>query len=179
LPNLSTAASRGSLDPRWPADDNPEAMVLLEGVEAVPGLLSRTWFRMTNRRPPAHLRNIALFSECSDRDLRDIARIGYEKSFSQGACLTREGDPGESLFVILEGSLGIQREGESVAMRGPSEFIGEIALLSHSSRTATVTALVPTKAFVIPGRAFRALLGRRPELQRKAIEALALRVPEN
>jgi CRP/FNR family transcriptional regulator, cyclic AMP receptor protein len=64
-------------------------------------------------------------------------------------------------------------------MRGPGEFIGEIALLSHSPRTATVTAVTPVRTFVIPGRAFRALLGRQPKLQCKVLETLALRTPED
>jgi CRP-like cAMP-binding protein len=161
------------------AIDNPDAMVVpLEGADAAPWALARLRSALRRGKPPAALRDIELFSHCSERELRDIARLGYSKSYSQGAQLTREGDPGESLFVITEGTIGIQREGDMVAMRGPSQFIGEIALLSHSTRTATVTALTPVKTFVIPGRAFRALLGRQPELQRKVIEALALRAPE-
>jgi CRP-like cAMP-binding protein len=153
-------------------------VVPLEGAEAAPWLLTRLRSALRRGNPPAALRDIELFSACSERELRDIARLGYRKSYSQGAQLTREGDPGESLFVIVEGSIGIQRNGDTVAMQGPSEVVGEIALLSHSERTATVTALTPVRAFVIPGRAFRALLGRQPELQRKVIETLALRMQE-
>lgn len=131
------------------------------------------------RRSADLLRPVKLFSHCSGRDLKEIARIGYEKAFSQGALLTREGEPGESLFVILEGSVAIQRGDDMVGMRGPSEFVGEIALVSHSRRTASVTAATPLRAFVIPGRAFRSLLGRQTELQRKVLEALAARVPED
>jgi CRP-like cAMP-binding protein len=154
-------------------------VVPLEGAEAAPWAFKRLRSALRRGKPPAALRDIELFSGCSERELRDIARLGHAKSFSRGAQLTREGDPGESLFVILEGTIGIQRNGEVIATRGPSEFIGEIALLSHSPRTATVSAITPVKAFVIPGRAFRALLGRQPELQRKVIEALAVRVPED
>jgi CRP-like cAMP-binding protein len=64
-------------------------------------------------------------------------------------------------------------------VRGPREFIGEIALLSHSPRTATVSAVTEVRTFVIPGRAFRTLLGRQPKLQCKVLEALAVRMPED
>ena len=133
----------------------------------------------TRRRSAPLLRHVGLFSHCSKRELRDIARLGYEKSFAQGSALTHEGEPGESLFLVLDGSIGIERDGGTVTRRGPREFIGEIALLSHSPRTATVTAVTPVRTFVIPGRAFRALLGRQPKLQCKVLETLALRAPED
>jgi CRP-like cAMP-binding protein len=154
-------------------------VVPLEGAEAAPWAFARLRSALRRGKPPAALRDIELFSGCSERELRDITRLGHLKSFSQGAQLTREGDPGDALFVILQGTIGIQRNGEVIATRGPSEFIGEIALLSHSPRTATVHAATTVKAFVIPGRPFRALLGRQPELQRKVFEALAARVPED
>jgi CRP-like cAMP-binding protein len=134
---------------------------------------------LTRRRSTSLLRHVSLLSHCSKRELRDIAELGYEKSFTQGAALTHEGEPGESLFLILDGSIGVERDGETVMVRGPREFIGEIALLSHSPRTATVTAVTPVRTFVIPGRAFRALLGRQPKLQCKVLETLAVRTPED
>jgi len=134
---------------------------------------------LTRRRSTPLLRNVSICAHCSKRELRDIARLGYEKSVAQGTALTHEGEPGESLFLVLDGSIGIERDGDTVMMRGPREYIGEIALLSHSPRTATVTAVTPVRTFVIPGRAFRALLGRQPNLQCKVLETLALRTPED
>ena len=72
-----------------------------------------------------------------------------------------------------------RRPGGRVGPRRRGVAAGEIALLSHSPRTATVTAVAPVRTFVIPGRAFRALLGRRPKLQCKVLETLALRRPED
>ena len=134
---------------------------------------------LARRRSAALLRDVSLVSHCSGRELRDIVGLGYEKSFSRGAALTREGEPGESLFLILDGSIGVERNGEQLMVRGPREFIGEIALFSHSPRTATVKAVTDVRTFVIPGRAFRALLGRQPKLQCKVLEALAVRMPED
>jgi CRP-like cAMP-binding protein len=132
---------------------------------------------LRRRRDVDALRKVRLFSHCSPGELAGIAGIGYEKTFSAGARLIQEGQAGESLFVILDGSVEVSREGQLLEARGSADFVGEIALLSHAARTATVTAATPVRAFVIPGRAFRSLLGRQPELHVKVLEALAERAP--
>ena len=124
----------------------------------------------------AALRGVPFFSHCSGRELAQIAAIGYEQRYEPGQELMHEGGEGESVLVILEGSSEVLQGGERVNVNGPGSIVGEIALITHSERTATVKALEPLRAFVVPGRAFRALLGRQPDLQHKVFTAFAGRV---
>ena len=122
------------------------------------------------------LADVPLFARCSRREVADIAGIAAEQEFAPGAALTREGEPGSSFYVLLEGTVEVSRGGESLGTRSRGDFFGEIALLAHSARTASVTTTSPVKALVIPDRAFRALIGRQPDLQLKVLDALSERV---
>ena len=123
------------------------------------------------------LKSVPLFSRCSRGQLADIASIAYEKDFPAGEKLIREGDSAGSFFVFLDGTAEVDRGGERLRTLTAGDFCGEIALLAHSKRTASVTTTSPVRALVIPGRAFRALLGRQPDIQLNVLEALAERVP--
>src|SRR5919201_6696877 len=105
------------------------------------------------------LRKVPLFAECSRGQLGAIAAAGSETDYPSGTELTHEGARGRDFLVLLEGNVAIVRHGEKVAERGAGEFFGEIALVAHGARTATVVATSPVRAFIIGDRAFRALLG--------------------
>ena len=97
------------------------------------------------------LRAVPLFSRCSARELRSIASIADEVEVKEGKELTREGERGREFFVILEGQADVRRKSRKVNTLGPGEFLGEIALLTHVPRTATVAATTPMRALVITG----------------------------
>ena len=122
------------------------------------------------------LRAVPLFSRCSARELQSIASIADEVEVKEGKELTREGERGREFFVILEGQADVRRKSRKVNTLGPGEFLGEIALLTHVPRTATVAATTPMRALVITGPDFRSLLRRTPTIQIKVLEALAQRL---
>ena len=81
------------------------------------------------------------------------------------------------VFAIpLDGEVEVRRRGRRVARLGPGSFVGEIALLSRSPRTATVVATTPLRVLAITGRDFVALLDSLPELWLKVARTLADRV---
>ena len=123
------------------------------------------------------LKGIALFSECSKKELRDIARLTQEIAFDEGAVLIREGERGSEVFVVVDGTLAVSRGGEgTLAEVGPGQVVGEIALLSNQPRSATVTAATPVRALRIAGIDFVELLERMPLLWLKITRALADRI---
>jgi voltage-gated potassium channel len=122
------------------------------------------------------LRDLPLFELCSKRDLRRIAALAVERGLEAGTELIREGEPAGEFYVVVEGEVDVRRRGRRVARLGAGSFVGEIALLSRSPRTATVVAATPLRVLAISGRDFVALLDSLPELWLKVARTLADRV---
>ena len=78
--------------------------------------------------------------------------------------------------MVVEGEVEVRRRGRRVARLGDGSYVGEIALLSRSPRTATVIASTPLRVLAIAGRDFVQLLDSMPELWLKVARTLADRV---
>lgn len=122
------------------------------------------------------LQRTPLFSECSKRELGEIATIADEIDIPAGRAFIREGERGREFFALIEGTVEVRRNGRKVKVKGGSEFFGEISLISATPRTATVTAASPVRALVITAPAFAGLLRRAPQLQLKVLRSLAERL---
>lgn len=70
-----------------------------------------------------------------------------------GATVTRQGDPGDELLLLLDGVLGVDVDGERIAEMGPGAVLGERAVLEGGTRTATLTAITPARLAVAPAAA--------------------------
>jgi CRP/FNR family cyclic AMP-dependent transcriptional regulator len=122
------------------------------------------------------IKHTPLFANCSKRELQEIAHIADEIDLREGKEMTRQGAPGREFFVLLEGEADVTKDGRRINLLSPGDFFGEIALVSDTPRTATVTATTPVRALVITDRSFRRLLKDQPEIQSKVLAALAARV---
>jgi CRP/FNR family transcriptional regulator, cyclic AMP receptor protein len=122
------------------------------------------------------IKRVPLFSHCSKKELGLVAQIADEIDLAEGKTLMREGDRGREFFVLVEGSADVRRRNRKVNALGKGDFFGEIALVSHRPRTATVTTTSPVRALVVTEQSFRSLLDRAPDVQRKVLQALADRV---
>jgi CRP/FNR family cyclic AMP-dependent transcriptional regulator len=122
------------------------------------------------------IKRVPLFAGCSKGELAKIAQIADEIDLADGKQLIREGSRGREFFVLLEGTADVTQDSRSINRLGAGDFFGEIALVSDSPRTATVTATSPVRALVITDRSFRRLLEESPEIQRKVLVALAERL---
>src|SRR5262245_30075144 len=108
---------------------------------------------------------VPLFDRLSRSELSRIARLADEIDLKEGKVLTKEGTRGREFFIILEGQADVRRDTRLLRPLGPGDFLGEIALLTDSPRTATVTAVTPLRVLVITDRAFRDLMRHSPEMQ--------------
>jgi CRP-like cAMP-binding protein len=122
------------------------------------------------------LRRAPLFADCSRGELEQIAQLADEIDLAEGKELTRLGESGREFFVLLEGEADVSQDGQSINTLRTGDFFGEIALVEDTPRTATVTATTPVRVLVITDRAFKQLLEKQPEIQRKVLVALAERV---
>lgn len=125
-----------------------------------------------------HLASVPLFATCSRRELQRIARSSDELTVPAGRVLTKQGDLGHECFVIVEGTVSVERNGSAVATLGPGSCVGELALLDRGPRTATVTAATELTVLVMTPAAFRSLLDQVPLLAVKLLTVLAGRLRE-
>jgi CRP-like cAMP-binding protein len=123
------------------------------------------------------IKRVPLFSGCSKRELEEIAGIADELAMAAGSELTQEGATAHEFLVLIDGSAEVRRKGRKVNALGAGDFLGEIALVTGTPRTATVTTTAPTRMLVVTARDFKTLLRRMPSLQLKVLQALAARVP--
>ncbi len=124
----------------------------------------------------ALLRNVRLFSELDERDLESLAEEFNERRFAAGDKVALEGEGGLMFFVVEEGELSIEVQGEAVSSIGPGTSFGEIALIDRRPRTATVSAITDVKAYGLPVFVFRPFVESRPSVAWKMLEALADRL---
>ena len=110
------------------------------------------------------LLKVPLFVSLPPEDLQPIATVAEEQVFSDGELLAELGQPGDTMYVIVEGEVAVLGpEGEELAVRGAGDFIGEMALISSRPRTASLRAQSPVRVLEIHKPAFESILRERPE----------------
>jgi CRP-like cAMP-binding protein len=122
------------------------------------------------------IRKVPLFSKLNKKGLEDVAHIADELDLPQGKVMAVEGDRGREFFVLLDGEADVTKGDRSINRLHKGDFFGEIALVTHMPRTASVTATSDVRVLVITERDFAALLKRAPEVSRGVAEALAERI---
>lgn len=126
------------------------------------------------------LRRLGLFSVLPEEELRRLVMMGEQVTKEPGEVLIREGDPGDALYVIVEGEFEIVKlSGSSevvIAHRGAGEVIGEMSLLDNEPRSATVRALTPGRLFKIDQGSFDKLLEWSPAAARAILKTVTLRL---
>ncbi|MEU3283147.1 Crp/Fnr family transcriptional regulator [Streptomyces antibioticus] len=113
---------------------------------------------------------------------KDLFRIGAERTFRADEHLLLEHDDSSHVLVLLEGwavvSTATDRSSARLilALRRRGELVGEMAALGGIARSASVTALGPVRALVVPGARFRAFAGRAPEVSALLMAQLVSRL---
>jgi CRP-like cAMP-binding protein len=125
-----------------------------------------------------HLAKVPLFRGMTTKELRDIAKATVELTIDEGKEFVKQGDVGREAFVIVDGTADVIRNGKSIAKLGSGDCVGELALLDHGPRTASVVAATPLTVLVQGPREFLGVLDEVPTLSHKILGALASRVRE-
>lgn len=121
------------------------------------------------------LKEVALFSSLETDFLLDLANIVDEVHIFRGDVLFRQGDYGDSLYVIREGVLAVLVDGVEVATLGNKEFVGEMSLIDNEPRSATIKAIEDTWLLRISAGNFSLLLNQQPEIAFKLIQGIMQR----
>ncbi|CAB4751599.1 unannotated protein [freshwater metagenome] len=111
------------------------------------------------------LRSIPALAGCSSRQLRRMASLMDVVTLPTGATLTTEGAYETQAFLLVEGSVAVSHDGDLLAVLGPGEVVGELAVLDRRRRrTASATALTPLTVCVMTPRDLDSLLRGFPEM---------------
>lgn len=115
-------------------------------------------------------------------DAAEAAAAAFETvSYSRGATIFSEGDPGESLYIVLAGKVKIGRKASDgrenmLAVMGPSDQFGELSLFDPGPRTATATALTDVNLARMDKDALRPWISEHPEIAEQLLRVLARRL---
>lgn len=124
----------------------------------------------------ARIAAVPLFAKLHKRELRRVAELSTTIIVEAGRVLCREGSLGEDFFVIEDGRLSVAARGRQLAGMGPGDFFGELALLGHTERTATVVAETAARLLVIGRTEFEALLREEPIVAVRMLPAIGERM---
>jgi CRP-like cAMP-binding protein len=122
------------------------------------------------------LARLPLFAQCTVEQLTVVDRNTTTVRIRAGGTLMRQGTRGTELAIIVDGFANVYVGDELVASLGPGDVCGEIALLDHRPRSATVIAETEVIADVCTEREFNEMLRSVPSLSARLLEQLAGRL---
>jgi CRP/FNR family transcriptional regulator/CRP/FNR family cyclic AMP-dependent transcriptional regulator len=127
------------------------------------------------------IRDVPLLARLPEAELRALASKGHVHDYRSGTAIFHEGDPGDALYIVISGGVRIvvaSRKGEeaTVALLGPGECVGDLALVDGKPRSASAIASGKTKTLVVRRDDFRTWLIERPKAMLALLETLSLRV---
>ena len=129
---------------------------------------------------PDDLKRVPLFEELDNRQLRKLAGLFRERTVGPGTKVTSEGEmSGVGFFVVGDGEAAVSVNGNEVATLGPGDHFGELALVSESERTATVTATTELRLLEIPFWDFRDFAHANPDVTWKLLQHVVTLLQRN
>ena len=122
------------------------------------------------------LERVPLFAGLSHREREQVARWADEIDIPSGKHLLDEGRLPHEFFVILDGEVEVTHDGRLLATLGTGDFFGEIALIEHGRRTASVVTSTPATLAVMSGSSFEAMRHELPQVAERINEAIRERL---
>jgi CRP-like cAMP-binding protein len=131
----------------------------------------------------ALLAKVSLFAGLSEAEIDRVAQVTVGRTYPAGSIILREGDAGDTCYVMRSGRARITREhpdGRAITLTnvGPGEIFGELAMFGGEVRSATVETLEEVEAVAILADDLKRLLKEHPEISVKLLGALAQKLRE-
>jgi len=122
------------------------------------------------------LSTIPLFRNLSSRQLRKLQRSAAEDRYEPDATIVPQGGRTTTLFVILEGSVKVVKDGKTVSHLGPGQYFGEISLIDGRPRAASVISETAVRCLALSQGSLQKLLMTEPSVSWALLESLAQRL---
>ena len=123
-----------------------------------------------------HLQRVPLFSGFSEDELRRVADLSRIVEVPAGTAVTQIGEPGDSFFVIIDGTVAVRTPVGAGSQLHPGDFFGEMSLLDGEPRSATIVATTDIRLLIVDRLHFWRLLEETPDLIRRILTILSRRV---
>jgi ATP/ADP translocase/HEAT repeat protein len=174
------------------AGDPAGAPALLEpmtrdGASAVARLATRALAQLAGRPLPEGpmystvekillLKSAPAFERITGEDLAPLARIAEVEVYTPGQEITREGEPGDALYILVRGSVDVSHAGKVLGTLGPGDTLGEMSTFDGAPRSATGTATEETEVLRIGNEEFYEVLHEQVEIAEGVIRVLCSRI---
>jgi CRP/FNR family cyclic AMP-dependent transcriptional regulator len=122
------------------------------------------------------LKGVDLFSAIPGEDLSQIAQIADEVELDGGETVFKEGDPGDSLYLIVAGKVRVHKGATEIALLGERQVFGEMALLDSEPRSASITSVSEVTLLRIHQEDFADILSEKSEIAQGIIKVLSRRL---
>jgi CRP-like cAMP-binding protein len=125
-----------------------------------------------------HLASVPVFSNCTKRQLEEVGKVADELVLPVGKVLARQGEVGFEMFILLDGTAAVTRDGQRVATVSAGDIVGELAVLSRHPRNATITAETELGVLVLTHGGLDQLLDDIPGLAKHMLYEITTRIVE-
>ena len=105
-----------------------------------------------------------------------LMQLGTTQRVDEGQVLIERGEEADRVVVVLTGSVRVSRDGVELAVRGPGALLGEMSIVDHRPRSATVEAVEAGEILSVPANNFRGFVASRPRAALAIIEQLGRRL---
>jgi len=122
------------------------------------------------------LKSVSLFQQVPGDELIGLAHESHVVTYDDSEVIFSQGDPGDSLYLLVTGNVRIFAGDNELARLGPGECFGEMAILDNATRSASVSAIGPVIALRITQEDFFDILGDHPEISRGIFAVLVSRL---
>jgi CRP/FNR family cyclic AMP-dependent transcriptional regulator len=138
---------------------------------------------MAHEENKAFLRRVPLLASLSESQLDALAAGSVRRAFPKGRTIVAEGEPSQSLYILLSGRAKVQRsdaDGKEVilAVLGPGECFGEMSLIDDAPRSASVITLESCDFMAINKDSFKAMMAQSHDMAMKIMKGLVRRLRE-
>jgi CRP/FNR family transcriptional regulator, cyclic AMP receptor protein len=117
---------------------------------------------MADALQPESLRKVNRLEALTDADLETVVQAGRHVHLPADWSLISEQTPADKAYLILEGEVSVRKAGAEIARLGPGDVIGEVAIVSHTLRTASVVSLTPLEVIHFTRESLEQLLASVP-----------------
>lgn len=127
------------------------------------------------------LRKVPLFESLTLDQLDAVDQLAVERDYQPGEVIVRQGESGDELFMLLEGSVDVlldhgQPTQERLRTLEAVDYFGEMAILDDQPRSATIVANRPSRLLALAGGSLKELILQMPDISFEILRVLSARV---